>query len=231
MLDVAHQVGDAQVRQVTAAHRAESLGAQYAALAAFVVAEAIIFVPMLVVSVASHAGYLELASGFEWVGSYPAMGAFAVATVLEVGAYYIPWLDNLLDTVATPAAVIAGIVVTASAVGDVSPAFILASGILGGTFLMLSYFGTDQSQVQRYLTAKSVDEAKSSLLMSAYWKIPLQALVLMNDPSFVEAARAFAERILTEGESDPEARIRWAFLEALSKIYDAEHLVEEMKKP
>jgi Na+/proline symporter len=53
------------------------------------------------------------------------------------------------------------------------------SGILGGTFLMLSYFGTDQSQVQRYLAARSVDEAKSSLLMSAYWKIPLQGLVLL----------------------------------------------------
>ncbi|MBI2616423.1 MAG: hypothetical protein HYW52_12240, partial [Gemmatimonadetes bacterium] len=53
------------------------------------------------------------------------------------------------------------------------------SGVIGGTFLMLSYFGTDQSQVQRYLTAKSVDQARSSLLMSAYWKIPLQALVLL----------------------------------------------------
>jgi solute:Na+ symporter, SSS family len=53
------------------------------------------------------------------------------------------------------------------------------SGILGGTFLMLSYFGTDQSQVQRYLTAPSVEAARSSLMMSAYWKIPLQALVLL----------------------------------------------------
>jgi SSS family transporter len=53
------------------------------------------------------------------------------------------------------------------------------SGVIGGTFLMLSYFGTDQSQVQRYLTARSVTEARSSLLMSAYWKIPLQALVLL----------------------------------------------------
>jgi len=53
------------------------------------------------------------------------------------------------------------------------------SGILGGTFLMLSYFGTDQSQVQRYLAAKSVAAARTSLLMSAYWKIPLQALVLL----------------------------------------------------
>ena len=53
------------------------------------------------------------------------------------------------------------------------------SGLLGGTFLMMSYFGTDQSQVQRYLAARSVDEARSSLFMSAYWKIPLQALVLL----------------------------------------------------
>ncbi|MFN8573695.1 MAG: sodium:solute symporter [Gemmatimonadaceae bacterium] len=53
------------------------------------------------------------------------------------------------------------------------------SGIIGGTFLMLSYFGTDQSQVQRYLTAKSVGEARNSLLISAYWKIPLQACVLL----------------------------------------------------
>jgi SSS family transporter len=62
---------------------------------------------------------------------------------------------------------------------DINETYTFWSGVLGGTFLMLSYFGTDQSQVQRYLTARSVDEAKSSLLMSAYWKIPLQALVLL----------------------------------------------------
>ncbi len=62
---------------------------------------------------------------------------------------------------------------------DMTKTYTFWSGILGGTFLMLSYFGTDQSQVQRYLTAKSVDDARTSLLMSAYWKIPLQALVLI----------------------------------------------------
>ena len=62
---------------------------------------------------------------------------------------------------------------------DLSNQYTFWSGIIGGTFLMLSYFGTDQSQVQRYLTAKSVDEARSSLLMSAYWKIPLQAMILL----------------------------------------------------
>ncbi|HKW40260.1 MAG TPA: sodium:solute symporter [Gemmatimonadales bacterium] len=62
---------------------------------------------------------------------------------------------------------------------DVTNDYTFWSGLIGGTFLMLSYFGTDQSQVQRYITAKSADEARSSLLMSAYWKIPLQALVLL----------------------------------------------------
>ncbi len=62
---------------------------------------------------------------------------------------------------------------------NLSETYTFWSGILGGTFLMLSYFGTDQSQVQRYLSAESVESARSSLLMSAYWKIPLQALILL----------------------------------------------------
>ena len=62
---------------------------------------------------------------------------------------------------------------------NLSETYTFWSGLIGGTFLMLSYFGTDQSQVQRYLAAKSVDAARTSLLMSAYWKIPLQALVLL----------------------------------------------------
>jgi Na+/proline symporter len=53
------------------------------------------------------------------------------------------------------------------------------SGLIGGFFLMLSYFGCDQSQVQRYLTARSLEQARSSLFMTAYWKIPLQVLVLI----------------------------------------------------
>jgi SSS family transporter len=63
---------------------------------------------------------------------------------------------------------------------DWSQTYTFWSGLLGGLFLMLSYFGCDQSQVQRYLTAKSVDEGRQSLLMSAYFKIPLQALVLLT---------------------------------------------------
>ena len=80
-----------------------------------------IFVPFLVMSVAAQAGYLELAAGWDWIASPPALLAFAVAAILEVVSYYVPWLDNLLDTVATPAAVVAGVVATAAVVSGMSP--------------------------------------------------------------------------------------------------------------
>jgi hypothetical protein len=80
-----------------------------------------IFVPLLVVSLASMTGHLHLASGFEWMSSTPAVIAFAVATALEVAGYYIPWVDHALDTIATPVAMVAGMVVMASLVTDMSP--------------------------------------------------------------------------------------------------------------
>ncbi|MEQ1730566.1 MAG: sodium:solute symporter [Vicinamibacterales bacterium] len=62
---------------------------------------------------------------------------------------------------------------------DLTNQYTFWSGTIAALFLFCSYFGTDQSQVQRYLTTASIDEARNSLLMSAYWKIPLQALVLL----------------------------------------------------
>ena len=62
---------------------------------------------------------------------------------------------------------------------DLTNQYTFWSGTIAALFLFCSYFGTDQSQVQRYLTAKSVSAARASLMMSAYWKIPLQALVLL----------------------------------------------------
>jgi len=80
-----------------------------------------VFVPPLVISIAAKAGHLKLASGFEWMGSDVALVCFAAATALEITAYYVPWLDNALDTISTPAACVAGAVVMASMVGDMSP--------------------------------------------------------------------------------------------------------------
>lgn len=96
-----------------------------------------IFVPLLGMSVAHHAGHITLSHGFEWIGSWPATIAFAVAMIFEIAAYYIPWVDNLLDTIATPAAVVAGTITTASMIGEVSPflrwplAIIAGGGVAG----------------------------------------------------------------------------------------------------
>ena len=80
-----------------------------------------VFVPLLVMNLASQSGQLYLSSGFEWIGSYYATVAFGAATIVETLGYYIPWLDHVLDIVATPSAIIAGIVATASTVTDLSP--------------------------------------------------------------------------------------------------------------
>lgn len=91
-----------------------------------------VFIPLLVMSIAANAGHLTLSPGFDWIGSDAATAAFAVATVLEIGAYYIPWLDNVLDTISTPAAIVAGVVVTASVVGDMSPLLKWSLAVIAG---------------------------------------------------------------------------------------------------
>jgi len=91
-----------------------------------------VFVPLLGLGIAAHAGQIDLAHGFGWMGSWPATVAFAVATVIEIGAYFIPWVDNLMDMIATPAAVVAGTIVTASVIGDVSPLLRWTLAIVAG---------------------------------------------------------------------------------------------------
>jgi hypothetical protein len=91
-----------------------------------------VFVPLLIASLAAHAGHLKLSAGFDWLGSDAAVIALGLATVLEIGAYYIPWLDNALDTVATPAAVIAGTLITASVATDMSPMLKWTLAVIAG---------------------------------------------------------------------------------------------------
>lgn len=91
-----------------------------------------VFIPMLMMSLASRAGYLTLSEDFLWLASTPALVTFGIATLLEVGAYYIPFVDNLLDTIATPSAVVAGVIATASQVTDMHPFFGWAVAIIAG---------------------------------------------------------------------------------------------------
>jgi len=96
-----------------------------------------IFFPLFIMSIASISGNLGLSGGFEWIATYPALITFGIATLFEILAYYIPWVDNLLDAIATPAAITAGVIVMAAAVGDMNPllkwtlAVIVGGGIAG----------------------------------------------------------------------------------------------------
>ena len=80
-----------------------------------------VFVPLLVMNLASLTGHLHLSPGFEWIGSHYTSIAFGTATLVEVLAYYVPWLDHFLDLIASPAAILAGILATASVVLELSP--------------------------------------------------------------------------------------------------------------
>ena len=91
-----------------------------------------IFVPLLGMNIASLAGHLTLAPGFEWIGTWPATIAFATATIIEIGAYYIPWVDNLIDTIAIPSSIVAGTIITASQMGEVSPLLKWSLAIIAG---------------------------------------------------------------------------------------------------
>jgi SSS family solute:Na+ symporter len=107
-----------------------------------------------------------------------------VIIVAGVVAAVVVLILGLPDGVSTTAALhVAGSVGKLQALDfslDQNNTYTVWSGVIGGLFLMLGYFGCDQSQVQRYLTSKSVDEGRHSLLMSAFVKIPLQVLILLT---------------------------------------------------
>lgn len=95
-----------------------------------------VFVPLLVMSIASLMGWFEPMQGFEWLAQPAVCIGLAVATLCEIAAYYVPWIDNALDTIATPAAMIAGTLTTMAVVnGEMSPFASWAAAIIvgGGT--------------------------------------------------------------------------------------------------
>jgi hypothetical protein len=91
-----------------------------------------VFLPMLVLSLASKGGVVSLGSGFEWLSSTPALITFGVASVLEVGAFYIPWVDHTLDAIAAPASIVAGTLAVASQVSTMDSWMTWVVGIIAG---------------------------------------------------------------------------------------------------
>lgn len=148
-----------------------------------------VFVPFLVMSVAAQAGYLSLAPGWEWIASTPALIAFTVATILEVTAYYVPWLDNFLDTVATPAAVVAGIVATAAVVSGMSPYLTWtlaaiagggAAGIIQSGTVLLRGMSTATTMGTGNFVVSTSELAGSFLLSLLSFLLPIATLFLVG---------------------------------------------------
>jgi hypothetical protein len=91
-----------------------------------------VFLPMLIVSAAGYFGHLPLSAGFAWLGTGSALTMLSVATLVEILAYYVPGVDNLLDTLATPAALVAGTIVSAAVMTDVPPLVKWSAAIIAG---------------------------------------------------------------------------------------------------
>jgi hypothetical protein len=94
-----------------------------------------VFLPLLLLGGAARLGWVPLVEGFEWLASGPGLSALGLATILEVGAYYVPWIDNLLDALAAPLAVMTGVVATAAVTTELPPSLRWAMAIVvgGGT--------------------------------------------------------------------------------------------------
>lgn len=144
--------------------------------------------PLLVISLAARGGHLALAPRFEWIASDPALATLAVAGAVEVVAYFVPWLDNLLDALAGPAAVVAGVVATASVITAMEPWLrwtlaVVAGGGAAGSVQALTTGVRGVSTLSTGGLANpllSAAEAAGSILLSLLAVVaPLAALVLL----------------------------------------------------
>lgn len=91
-----------------------------------------VFIPLLITSLASRSGYLALTPSMSWIASDAALVAFVTAAIIEVGAYYVPWLDNVADAIATPAAITAGIIEMAAVTPDLPPLLRWTVAVIAG---------------------------------------------------------------------------------------------------
>ena len=170
-----------------------------------------IFVPLFLISLAHHTGHLQLADSFQWMGSPAATVSFGAATLVEILAYYVPFFDNLLDTLAAPSAVVAGTVATASQVADMDPWLAWSVAIIGGggSAGVVQGLTTITRQISSLATAGfgnplvSTAEAGASLVMTALAVLlPGVAVVLFLLLAFFGAKKLLALRRRAENEAD-----------------------------
>ena len=91
-----------------------------------------VFLPLFALSIAAYFDVIPLNESWEWIGSTLAMITLGVATIVEIGAYFIPWLDNALDTIAVPLAGIAGTAIMVSTAANLDPVVTWSLAIIAG---------------------------------------------------------------------------------------------------
>jgi len=91
-----------------------------------------IFVPLFALSIASYYDVIPLNDNWEWISDMPALITLGIATIVEIIAYLIPWLDNALDTIAVPLAAVAGTAVVLSTAADLEPLVTWSLAIIAG---------------------------------------------------------------------------------------------------
>ena len=164
-----------------------------------------VFVPLLVLGMANMIGYLELSPGFAWIGSYPALVIFGIATVVEIAAYFIPYVDNLLKTISIPISAIAGIVVTAAVITDISPVLrwplaIIAGGGVASVTSLISNGAHNTSTVFSGGIANPVVSAGETLVsvimsvLSILFPLVAVSLLVIMIMMIVKRVRRFKEK-------------------------------------
>lgn len=97
-----------------------------------------LIVPFVVISIGALSGHLTLAPDMAWIGTYPALIAFGIATILEILVYFIPWVDDVMGVLSIPVSIVAGTVITAAFIPEMSPFLrwtlaAIAGGTVAGT--------------------------------------------------------------------------------------------------
>ena len=147
-----------------------------------------VFIPLLAMGVGARAGLIELGESWVWMSETWVIAAFGAATLIEIGGYYIPWIDNLLDTITTPSAIVAGVVVTSASLDGIDPAMqwilsVIAGGGIAGTI----QFGTAATRAASSATTGgagnpvvSTIEAGASVLFAVLAiLVPIVAAILV----------------------------------------------------
>ncbi|MGZ0017389.1 DUF4126 domain-containing protein [Yeosuana sp. AK3] len=147
-----------------------------------------LFLPLFALSLASYFNILELNESWQWIGSLSALLILGVATIVEIFAYFIPYVDNLLDSIAVPLAALAGTMIMLSTVADLSPEITWALAIIAGGGTAAAIAGTSSAaRLTSTVTTGGIGnpvistvETGTSILMSLVSIIfPVLAIILV----------------------------------------------------